>query len=115
MNYVLSQLLHGEQAALQLCGQLTSLCPTTDEKWYAANQVFDEARHVEALSKFLTRKMGQALENWGELNSLVYMHTVVPNLVRLGLVTERTESRWRELGMLSDVRQAPRSELPLTA
>lgn len=242
MTYTLSQLLHGEQAALQLCGQLTNLCPTTDEKWYAANQVADEARHVEALAKFLSRKMGEihpigptlkvlleelltaegyhrktlgmqtlfegmavgifdalrthsrnamftdmirrieqdearhaafgvltmrrcvreaseeeraemedwafsvlealnanqqldmlqvlgprygldpermvelafGLPNWPELNSELYMHTVVPNLVRLGLITARTEPRWRELGMLSDVRRAPRSELPLT-
>jgi hypothetical protein len=242
LSYLLSQLLHGEQAALQLCGQLTALCPTTDEKWYAANQVFDEARHVEAISKFLDRKMEtihpigptlkilldelltaeghqkktlgmqtlfegmavgifdalrkearnalledmirrieldesrhaafgvltmrrclrrateeqrasmedwafavlealnanqnldllqtfapkygydpeivvqmtQGMENWVELNSELYMHTVVPNLVRLGLITDRTESRWRELGMLSDIRSQPKSELPLT-
>jgi hypothetical protein len=242
MTYTLSQLLHGEQAALQLCGQLTNLCPTTDEKWYASNQVADEARHVEAISKFLARKMGRLypigptlkalldelltvegyhrktlgmqtlfegiavgifdafrthsknelltdmvrrieqdearhaafgiltmrrcvkdasesereemedwafsvlealnanqqldmlhvlgpeygidpeqvtamtlqLPNWAELNSELYMHTVVPNLVRLGLITERTEPNWRALGMLSDIRKAPQSELPLT-
>jgi hypothetical protein len=41
-----------------------------------------------------------SLPNFAELNSMPYMHTVVPNLRRLGLITERTESRWRELGML---------------
>jgi hypothetical protein len=56
--HLLSQLLHGEQAALQLCGQLTNACPRMDEKWYAASQVVDEARHIEAISKFLQRKMG---------------------------------------------------------
>ncbi len=56
--YLFSQLLHGEQAALQLCGQLTNACGKMDEKWYAASQVADEARHIEALSKFLSRKMG---------------------------------------------------------
>ena len=55
INYVLSQLLHGEQAALQLCGQLTNVCDKMDEKWYAASQVVDEARHIEALSKFMQR------------------------------------------------------------
>src|SRR5205807_139241 len=44
--HTLSQLLHGEQAALQLCGQLTNACPTMDAKFYAASQVIDEARHV---------------------------------------------------------------------
>ena len=58
VNHLLSQLLHGEQAALQLCGQLTNACPKMDEKWYAASQVTDEARHIEALAKFLQRKMG---------------------------------------------------------
>jgi hypothetical protein len=58
INYLLSQLLHGEQAALQLCGQLTNVCEQMDEKWYAASQVIDEARHIEVISKFIERKMG---------------------------------------------------------
>jgi len=58
INYLLSQLLHGEQAALQLCGQLTNVCDKMDEKWYAASQVIDEARHIEAFSKFMQRKLG---------------------------------------------------------
>jgi hypothetical protein len=238
-----SQLLHGEQAALQLCGQLTNACPTMDQKWYAGSQVIDEVRHVEVISKFLSRKMDvlypvsptikilldkllaaptwklktlgmqclfegvavgifdiiktmtfnpllkdilrrveldesrhaafgiltmrrlvqdatpeemiefedftfeilealnanqqldmlhdlgakygldpeacvrvvRGLPNWAALNSEVYMHTVIPNLVRLGLITERTESKYRALGIMSDSRTAPRSELPLSA
>jgi len=228
LAFVLSQLLHGEQAALQLCGQLTNVCQYMDEKWYAASQVADEARHIEVISKFLSRKMGtiypigatlkvlldklleadtvykktlgmqtlfegmavgimdlmrqeskndlvcemlrrveqdesrhaafgvltmrrvvkeagqqqmdemedfafeilealnanQQLDmlrllgpkydidpenvakmfvnmpNFAELNSLAYMHTVVPNLLRLGLITERTQEGWRKCGML---------------
>jgi hypothetical protein len=56
--HLLSQLLHGEQAAMQLCGQLTNACPTMDHKFYAGSQVIDEVRHVEVISKFLQRKMG---------------------------------------------------------
>jgi len=232
IGYLLSQLLHGEQAALQLCGQLTNVCDKMDEKWYAASQVIDEARHVEAFSKLLQRKLGTiypigatlkilldtlleaetvqkktlgmqtlfegmavgimdmlrgecrnallaetlrrveqdearhaafgvlmmrrvvreaepgqkeemedwafsilealnanqqldmlrqlgprygvdpevttqlmlGLENWAELNSLAYMHTVVPNLRNLGLITERTRDRWKAAGMLVDSR-----------
>jgi hypothetical protein len=228
VGHLLSQLLHGEQAALQICGQLTNVCDKMDEKWYAASQVADEARHVEALSKFLQRKVGTiypinptlkvlldellqadtarkktlgmqtlfegmavgifdllrretrnalleemirrveqdearhaafgvltmrravreaepaekdemeewafgilealnanqqidmlqvlgpkygidpenltraalAMPNWAELNSMPYMHTVLPNLRNLGLVTERTEAQYRSLGML---------------
>jgi hypothetical protein len=237
VNYVLSQLLHGEQAALQLCGQLTNACEKMDEKWYAASQVVDEARHVEVLSKFMQRKLGTiypigptlklllemlleaetvqkktlgmqtlfegmavgimdlmrseclnplmtdmirrveqdearhaafgvlmmrrvvreatpeqmaemedwsfgilealnanqqldmlhllgpkygiepeavvrlvtALPNFADVNSLAYMHTVVPNLKRLGLITERTEADWRRVGMLTDKRADPNS------
>jgi len=57
-NHLISQLLHGEQAALQLCGQLTNCCPTMDAKWYAGSQVIDEVRHVEVFSKLLQRKFG---------------------------------------------------------
>ncbi|MGH0030455.1 MAG: ferritin-like domain-containing protein [Myxococcota bacterium] len=230
INYLLSQLLHGEQAALQLCGQLTNVCDKMDEKWYASSQVIDEARHIEAFSKFMQRKMGtiypigptlktlldmlleadtaqkktlgmqtlfegmavgimdmlrqecrnpllvdtlrrveqdearhaafgvlmmrrvvgeasteqkNAMEDWAfqilealnanqqldmlhvmapkygldpdgitqmfvslpnfaELNSMAYMHTVVPNLRNLGLITERTEDQWRKVGMMVD-------------
>ena len=37
----------------------------------------------------------------------VDMHTVIPNLRNLGLVTERTESKWRKLGMMYDRSAAP--------
>ncbi len=243
LAFTLSQLLHGEQAALQLCGQLTNVCDKMDQKWYAASQVIDEARHVEVISKFLQRKMGTiypvgatlkflldellqakgmrkktlgmqtlfegtavgimdlmrsesrnafftemirrveqdearhaafgvlvmrrvvkeaepeereemedwafsilealnanqqldmlrmlgpkydidpenmvrmflALPNYAELNSMAFMHTVVPNLQRLGLITERTEEGWRRAGMLIDGRGAAAGELPLVS
>ncbi len=243
LNHLLSQLLHGEQAALQLCGQLTNACELMDEKWYASSQVADEARHVEAISKFVHRKLGSiypisptlkilldellqaetarkktlgmqtlfegmavgifdllrrdtqndllremirrveqdesrhaafgvltmrrvvreadaeekaeledwafeilealnanqqldmlhvlgpkygidpenvtkatlAMPQWAEFNSMAYMHTVIPNLRNLGLITERTETRYRELGMLYDrsSREAKFSDIPL--
>ncbi|UCE86123.1 MAG: diiron oxygenase [Deltaproteobacteria bacterium] len=237
LNHVLSQLLHGEQAALQLCGQLTNLCSTIDAKWYASSQVADEARHVEALAKFLERKMGTiypisptlkllldhllqapsaqlktlgmqclfegvavaifdmmrqesknalftemirrieqdearhaafgvltmrrvvkeaepeemadmeewafsilealnanqqldmlqvlgpkygldpenvtqavlAMPNHADFNSLMYMHTVIPNLRNLGLLTERTEDQYRKIGVVTDRRADPKT------
>jgi len=239
LAHLFSQLLHGEQAAMQLCGQLVNCVPTMDQKWYAGSQVIDEVRHVEVFSKFLQRKMGtiypidptlkvlldrlleaptwetkvlgmQTLfegmavgimdlvkrasrnpfltdmitrvhqdearhaafgvlsmrrlvkeaspetmvqledfaygiletlnanqqldmlhllgpkygldpenvvqmmhgsEQWAFLNSEPFMHTVVPNLKRLGLITERTEHLWREKGMLHGERFAA-GELP---
>lgn len=244
LNYLLSQLLHGEQAALQLCGQLVNICDKMDQKWYAASQVIDEARHVEVLSKFLTRKMNgiypvggtlkylldellevqgvqkktlgmqtlfegtavgimdlmrtmsrnafvtemikrveqdearhaafgvltmrrvvkeateaerhdmedwafalletlnanqqldmlkvlgpkygidplafmqiiTSMPNFADLNSPIFMHTVVPNLQRLGLLTARTEAGWRKVGMMVDQRGGATSgNLPLVA
>jgi hypothetical protein len=41
------------------------------------------------------------------------MHTVVPNLVRLGLITERTEHKYRERGILVGDRFASKSTLPV--
>jgi hypothetical protein len=230
LTYVISQLLHGEQAALQLCGQLTNVCTEMDQKFYAASQVIDEARHIEVFAKVLQEKMGtiypigadlktlldillqaegmqkkvlgmqtlfegmavgimdmvrrdsnnsllqemlhrveqdearhaafgvlnmrrivkdasqdsmEGMEDWAfsiletlnanqqlemlrtfedkysydsemivsttttlanfaELNSPPYMHTVVPNLRNLGLITERTEDHWRRVGMIYD-------------
>jgi hypothetical protein len=43
-----------------------------------------------------------ALPNFADLNSLPYMHTVVPNLRGLGLLTERTRDRWIKLGMMTE-------------
>ncbi|HYC22869.1 MAG TPA: ferritin, partial [Candidatus Bathyarchaeia archaeon] len=69
--WTFAQLLHGEQAALQLCGQLTNACPTMDAKFYAASQVVDEARHIEVISKFLQRKVGTIHPIGGTLKVLL--------------------------------------------
>jgi hypothetical protein len=45
-------------------------------------------------------QMMHSLEQWGFLNSEPFMHTVIPNLKRLGLLTERTEQRYRDCGIL---------------
>jgi len=56
------------------------------------------------------------LPNYAELNSLAFMHTVVPNLQRLGLITERTEAGWREAAMMVDQRGgASGGQLPLVS
>ena len=49
----LSQFLHGEQGALLVASQLVSCAPTYQAKLYAASQAFDEARHVEAFSRYI--------------------------------------------------------------
>lgn len=71
LGYLISQLLHGEQAALQLCGQLTNVCEDMDQKLYAASQVIDEARHIEVFSKFLAEKTGTIYPIGGALKTLL--------------------------------------------
>jgi hypothetical protein len=64
INYLLSQLLHGEQAALQLCGQLTNVCDKMDEKWYASSQVIDEARpHAQDAARHPARSRDRPEED----------------------------------------------------
>lgn len=52
----LSQFMHGEQGALLTASQLVSAVPSTDAKYYASTQVFDEARHVEVFAKYINEK-----------------------------------------------------------
>jgi len=56
--WAISQFLHGEQGALLVASQLVSCAPTHDGKLYAASQTFDEARHVEVFSRYLTQQAG---------------------------------------------------------
>ena len=54
-TFSLSQILHGEQAALMVCGQLVNVVPDLDGKFAAAVQVMDEARHVEVFARYLDK------------------------------------------------------------
>jgi hypothetical protein len=86
-SYMVSNFLHGEQGALLATSQIVAAAPTADAKMYAAAQVFDEARHVEAYDRYLRDKI-----------ELVY--PVSPHLRQL-LDTILTDSRWdfKYLGM----------------
>lgn len=86
-SYMLSNFLHGEQGALLATSQILTQAPTADSKLYAAAQVFDEARHVEAYDRYLRTKI-----------ELVYPPNV--HLKQL-LDTVLTDSRWdfKFLGM----------------
>jgi hypothetical protein len=52
----ISQFLHGEQGALIATSKIVQSVPDLDAKFYAATQVMDEARHVEAYSRLLHEK-----------------------------------------------------------
>src|SRR5207253_3751233 len=56
----ISQFMHGEQGALIATAKIVQTVPDIDSKFYAATQVMDEARHVEAYSRFLNEKLDLA-------------------------------------------------------
>src|SRR5206468_6094291 len=58
--WMLSQFLHGEQGALLATAKIVQGVPWEEAKWYAANQVADEARHVEVYHRYLTEKLGRS-------------------------------------------------------
>jgi hypothetical protein len=55
-SWQFSQFLHGEQGALLCTAKIVQQVPMMDAKFYAATQVIDEARHVEAYSRLLHEK-----------------------------------------------------------
>jgi hypothetical protein len=52
----ISQFMHGEQGALIATAKIVQSVPDIDAKFYAATQVMDEARHVEAYRRLLHDK-----------------------------------------------------------
>ena len=76
----LSQFLHGEQGALLCAAKIVQQVPSVDAKFYAATQVVDEARHVEAYARLLHDKFELA-------------YPITPTLKRL-LNDVLTDSRW---------------------
>src|ERR1700716_2415630 len=52
----ISQFMHGEQGALIATAKIVQTVPDADAKFYAATQVMDEARHVEAYARLLHEK-----------------------------------------------------------
>ncbi len=85
--WMLSNFLHGEQGALLATSQILSAVPSADAKFYAATQVMDEARHVEAYDRYLREKI--------ELTFPIspHLHQLLDQILR--------ESRWdmKYLGM----------------
>lgn len=67
----ISQFLHGEQGALVCAAKIVQTVPNVDSKFYAATQVMDEARHVEAYSRLLHEKFELAYPIVGSLKSLL--------------------------------------------
>ncbi|OLZ70780.1 ribonucleotide reductase [Streptomyces sp. IMTB 2501] len=56
--WMVNQFLHGEQGALLTTARLVETVPDMASKVYAAAQVADEARHVEAYARYIDEKLG---------------------------------------------------------
>lgn len=69
--WIVSQFLHGEQGALLATAKIVQAAPLEEAKWYAANQVADEARHVEVYHRYLTEKIGRSFEVNPQLQTLL--------------------------------------------
>jgi hypothetical protein len=69
--FMLSQFLHGEQGALLATAKIVETVPWAEAKFYAANQVADEARHVEVYHRYLTEKLGISYEVHPSLGALL--------------------------------------------
>ena len=76
----LSQFMHGEQGALIATAKIVATVPDMNAKFYAATQVMDEARHVEAYKRLLHEKFELA-------------YPITPGLKAL-LEDGLTDSRW---------------------
>jgi len=76
----LSQFMHGEQGALVCTAKIVQQVPSMDAKFYAATQVIDEARHVEAYARLLHEKFDLA-------------YPINPSLKKL-LGDTLSDSRW---------------------
>jgi 1,2-phenylacetyl-CoA epoxidase catalytic subunit len=76
----LSQFMHGEQGALMATAKIVQTVSDIESKFYAATQVMDEARHVEAYARLLHEKF-----------ELVY--PITPGLAAL-LEQTLTDRRW---------------------
>ncbi len=67
----ISQFLHGEQGALICTAKIVQQVPQMDAKYYAATQVVDEVRHVEAFSRLLHDKFELAYPMTPPLKALL--------------------------------------------
>ena len=77
----LSVLLYGEQGAMLACSQMVDIVTGTDQKFFQATQVVDEARHNEVLERYLERRLDG-------------LHYPMPDNERLLFDCILTDPRW---------------------
>lgn len=72
VSWMLSQFLHGEQAALHISCQTVEVNPMLDSKLYGSTQVVDEARHVEVFYRYLNEKLDRLYQIDDNLFTIIH-------------------------------------------
>jgi len=79
-GWTLSQVLHGEQAALLCAAKLAQGESTLSARLCLAAQVYDEARHVEAYARLVNDKIGIYYDMTSSLGTLLRQTVVASEL-----------------------------------
>lgn len=91
-RFMISSLLHGEQGAMSLSASLCQILRDPGAQEYAANQTREEARHVTAFSRYITKRFGGPLRAGpmlaGVLDDLVRSPYVYRKLVGMQMLIE---------------------------
>jgi len=85
---------------------------------FNANQQLDMLRLLGPKYGLRPENVGHstlAMPEWPALNSEIFMHTVMPDLKRLNLITERTEPEYRRIRMIYGDRFEAKQSLPLAS
>jgi hypothetical protein len=82
MRWSMSSILHGEQGALSLSASLCHILRDPGAQEYAANQVREEARHVTAYAKYVTKRFGTPLPCGATLQNLLTEIVLAPEVYK---------------------------------
>lgn len=92
LRWLLSGILHGEQAALTICAQMCARFANPAARAFAAKQAEEEARHVEAFAGYIAARWGEpypAGEAFGGfLRGLIATPSVPAKIVGVNLLIE---------------------------
>lgn len=91
-RFSLSSILHGEQGALSLSVSLCQILRDPGAQEYAANQVREEARHVNGFTRYIEKRWGKPIEVGTTLGNLmdeiVHSRQVYKKLVGMQMLIE---------------------------
>ena len=81
-RWMISSLLHGEQAAMSLCTNLCNMLVDPGAQEYASNQAREEARHVTAYSKYIEVRWGTPYRVGDSLGGLLTELVAAPEVYK---------------------------------